>query len=355
MTQGCGPGDGYGAVDVTVGSLATGGRGRRILPAVVLVPLILLACTSESPQGGGTESVTQSPAPVRSSAAFPSNRPPFVQTARIVPTPALLSGSILVQVDAQDPDGDPVRFRFQWLSNGNAITGATESTLNQREIKRGDLLSVEVIPLDGKVAGSPYRTDPVPVENSPPQVTGLTLEPDRVGVGDRVHARVSGRDADQDSIAYRFKWWRNNNPLSGGEEGTLETKGLTRGDTIVTQATPFDAFGAGKPLFSEPMTIANGPPTITSVPPTNIDQGRYRYAVTAMDPDGDPLTYRLDAAPRGMTIDSATGRIVWQITAETSGTHRVRVTVEDGQGGHSFQEFGLSPSAPSPPPPSGPS
>lgn len=352
--QGSGQESRNGVIDVTAGNRTAGGIPERILPVVVLVPLILFACTAESPQSGGAESSTPPPAPVGSPPVPHSNHPPSVRTARIVPDPARLSEAILVQVEAEDPDGDPVAFRFQWLANGNPIAGATESTLDSRDLKRGDLLSVEVVPRDGQMAGSPYRTESVPVGNSPPEVTSLTVKPDRVGVGDRVRAQAAGRDADQDSITYRFKWWRNNVPLPGGEEGVLETKGLNRGDTIVAQATPFDAVGAGKPLFSEPVTLANSPPTITSVPPTAVDQGRYSYTVTAVDPDGDPLTYRLDTAPRGMTIDPASGRIAWPLTAETLGTHRVRVTVEDGQGGHSFQEFELSLPAPVPTPPSGP-
>ena len=36
----------------------------------------------------------------------------------------------------------------------------------------------------------------------------------------------------------------------------------------------------------------------------------YRYDVRGSDPDGDPITYRLDQAPARMTID-ALGRITW--------------------------------------------
>ena len=35
--------------------------------------------------------------------------------------------------------------------------------------------------------------------------------------------------------------------------------------------------------------------------------GPYRYTVTAMDPDGDPLEFRLLQGPTGMTLDPDTG------------------------------------------------
>ena len=54
------------------------------------------------------------------------------------------------------------------------------------------------------------------------------------------------------------------------------------------------------------------PPGITSAPSTSAYVGEaYAYAVLATDPEGDPLTFSLSAAPAGMTIDSQTGFIQW--------------------------------------------
>lgn len=52
--------------------------------------------------------------------------------------------------------------------------------------------------------------------------------------------------------------------------------------------------------------------------------------VSAGDPDGDPLTYRLETGPSSMIIDNATGRMEWQTPPEARGRHQVKVTVEDG-------------------------
>ena len=88
------------------------------------------------------------------------------------------------------------------------------------------------------------------------------------------------------------------------------------------------------------MAVKNQNATVT---PTAIAaDGRYAYAVTASDADGDTLTYKLESASPGMTVDKATGRIEWTITAQTKGAHRVKIVVEDGHGGHAHQEFDLS-------------
>jgi hypothetical protein len=71
--------------------------------------------------------------------------------------------------------------------------------------------------------------------------------------------------------------------------------------------------------------------------------------VKAVDADGDPLSFLLEAAPPGMVIDKETGHLVWQIPPDQLGSHRVRIVAEDGQGGKAFQEFDFPLPAPGKP------
>ena len=85
----------------------------------------------------------------------------------------------------------------------------------------------------------------------------------------------------------------------------------------------------------------NSSPTFNTPAVTSgYTSGRYVYDTDASDADGDTLTYLLEEAPSGAIIDSETGRIIWA-TPET-GTHKVRVRVEDGRGGVDIQSFDLS-------------
>src|SRR5262249_58447914 len=68
----------------------------------------------------------------------------------------------------------------------------------------------------------------------------------------------------------------------------------------------------------------------------------FSYEVTATDPDGDALSYYLDAAPAGMSIDRATGVVAWTPDAGQVGTQRVSVRVLDGRGGEATQSFDLA-------------
>ena len=85
----------------------------------------------------------------------------------------------------------------------------------------------------------------------------------------------------------------------------------------------------------------NDPPTIISTPVTEATEGQlYTYDVEATDPDvGDVLTFSLDTAPAGMTIDPATGLIEWTPDAAQVGDNGVTVRAQDLGGLFDTQSF----------------
>ena len=109
--------------------------------------------------------------------------------------------------------------------------------------------------------------------------------------------------------------------------------------TITVVATDPDG-ARGTQSFT--VTVApNQAPTITSTPVENVPAGGiYAYDVWATDPENDPLTFTLDTAPAGMSVDSF-GRIRWQpeIDDIASGPHTVEVTVADPYGADASQAF----------------
>ncbi|XZE22169.1 FG-GAP-like repeat-containing protein [Pirellulaceae bacterium SH449] len=85
-----------------------------------------------------------------------------------------------------------------------------------------------------------------------------------------------------------------------------------------------------------------GPPKITSIPPTHASVGTgYLYSIAARDAEGDPLTYRLLAAPNGMTIVETTGVISWTPSLAQVGQQDVVIEVSDGIGGAATQAFAI--------------
>ena len=87
--------------------------------------------------------------------------------------------------------------------------------------------------------------------------------------------------------------------------------------------------------------LPNEPPTITSDPVTTATEHQlYTYDVTAFDPNpGDVLTFSLDLAPSGMSIDGTTGLIQWTPDSSQLGDHDVTARVTDADGLFDTQAF----------------
>jgi hypothetical protein len=69
----------------------------------------------------------------------------------------------------------------------------------------------------------------------------------------------------------------------------------------------------------------------------------FDYTLAATDPDaGDVLTYSLDGAPAGMTIDASTGHIKWKTANKDVGTHTFKARVTDRHGQSDEQTITVS-------------
>ncbi|OGS37226.1 MAG: hypothetical protein A2506_06070, partial [Elusimicrobia bacterium RIFOXYD12_FULL_66_9] len=88
------------------------------------------------------------------------------------------------------------------------------------------------------------------------------------------------------------------------------------------------------------VVFENTPPTFTGLDcETEVAIGLpWECQVTADDPDGDALTFTLEVAPDGMTIDEH-GLISWTAEPDDSGWNNFVVQVEDGTAQDSFQQL----------------
>lgn len=124
--------------------------------------------------------------------------------------------------------------------------------------------------------------------------------------------------------------------------GVLTFAPSQEGEFPVTVAAADPAGAETRQTFT--LSVAANPnrdPRIGSTPRTTVGLGQpYLYLLRVADPDGDPLTVALEAAPVGMTLDPENA-VSWQPAATQLGSHTVRVRVTDGQGGEAVQEFAV--------------
>lgn len=110
---------------------------------------------------------------------------------------------------------------------------------------------------------------------------------------------------------------------------------ITVGDTP-SALTVSDVNEDGKP----DLLITNTGDGTLSVVLNRFDPTRLlRYEATATDPDGDPISFSLEAGPGGMLFDEATGVAVWAPMPEQIGDNAVTLRASDGRGGYAEQGF----------------
>lgn len=320
--------------DITVGI-----QGAKLwIPAVsparrvtLVAALLLSACTSSGENG-------QKPA----FSAQGGNHPPVIRSVLIRPAPLVLSGPLTVLVQAQDQDQDTIRFQYRWFANNKLVAERAAESVESDLFKRGDKIRVEVVPSDGKVEGALFTSEELTVQNTPPIVSYVLIEPDEQSFARRVVAKVDIADPDGDTITIGYRWKRNNEVVKEGMADDLDITNWSAKDVIQVEVIASDGIMAANPVSSKEFALNNTAPRVTSSPATIALGGLYEYHVTAKDYDADPISYALEAAPVGMTIDSQSGLIRWMPTAGTTGSHHVRVVVRDGRGGFATQEFDLS-------------
>ena len=260
----------------------------------------------------------------------------------IIPNPMVRSTPLTVLIEKNGAQGESSSYQYQWFVNKIAVQGATASSFDTSTLHRGDRIHVVVTRSDVKGDGGALQAPPVTVPNAPPVIRSVALEQEVTSAGSRLLAKVEAFDADRDDIQVQFRWLRNDKIVSEGSENTVVLSELAQNDIVTVEATPYDSDGAGRPLRAAPLVVGNNPPKILSIPMMMSSAEIYEYAVRAEDPDGDPVSFELEGAPSGMTIDRAAGQVVWRPGVGISGTHHIKIIVADGKGARAWQEFDVS-------------
>jgi hypothetical protein len=269
------------------------------------------------------------------------NQAPAVRTARIFPEAVNRDSTLRVDIQGEDPEGRNITYTYQWVVNDLPFRDAKDPQFSVRQLKNGDHIQVEVIPSAGTHQGRVFKSSAVTIGNTPPDIIEIRLEPMPIHRGEILKARVVAQDPDGDQIGLVYKWFKNGKELPGETGDALDTKMFRKKDVLAVLVTASDGKASREPTSSVQVTIENAPPHITSIPPTSISDGQYVYRVIATDADEDTIIYALKLAPPGMTIDAATGQLLWKLTLESTGKHRVVIVAKDSDNALSEQDFEL--------------
>jgi hypothetical protein len=275
---------------------------------------------------------------------IPSESAPFLVIDSVTITPENPVSSTLLGVLVKPQHVGMVTYTYRWMNNGEEIADETESALKSDFFSKGDTIAVEVTPYHNEVGGTPVQSEPVVIANTPPAMRSFTIDPSPAYSKDDLTAALDVIDADDDYIRIAYQWKKDDQALSGETDATLAKTVFTRGDTISCEVRISDDESEEVVFHASEIAILNSAPLITSqLSGKNMEGYLFEYAVTAEDPDGDPLEFSLASEPEGMTIDSSTGMVQWEAREDQrKGNYEFQLIATDPEGAQAIQPITLA-------------
>lgn len=223
------------------------------------------------------------------------NSPPSTPGIELTPEQPNASDDLRVSIttDSEDPDGDNVEYKVEWMVDGDVVEGATALTLDKAFTMRGERWSVIVTAFDGIQDGGRAGAS-VDILNAAPTVANIRVTPSEPTISDTIEcAYDEPEDLDYDEIQELQAWAIN------GEEvdvrGPLTGEHFAKHDQIECLVYADDGVAELVPHRSDVVTVLNTLPNVigcslaTNNPPDNvplevISEGFY-------DLDDDPEGY----------------------------------------------------------------
>lgn len=167
------------------------------------------------------------------------------------------------------------------------------------------------------------------VPNQPPQIVSFEFEKVKYLQGEELRVNYETFDPEGDAVREEIFWNINGRELIAEKGSVLRKRTLKRGDKVVVTLVARDSSSTESTEAQKVIetTIENSPPQWVR-DPRDIKEIE-GYTVQAMDPDGDPITYRLTGEPEGMSI-SQRGRLSYKgSTTEKGGSYTISIIAED--------------------------
>ncbi len=130
------------------------------------------------------------------------NSPPLIQEVWIEPKVAYANTDLKAHVKGVDRDGDFIYYTYQWEKNGNPIPEEKKGILGKGSFKKGDSITVTVIPDDRGSYGNPKKSDPLIISNHAPVI--ISNPPTSIEKNLYIY-QVKVDDPDGDHVQFRLK------------------------------------------------------------------------------------------------------------------------------------------------------
>ena len=132
-----------------------------------------------------------------------SERPPKIKQIKVEAVSNNLIDGFMAVITTHDEENEDVNFIYQWKHNGTDIIGATEQKLGWMEdFRKGDLITLEIIPYDDMTEGIWKMEGNFTIPNSPPVIE---TTPHGTINGNSFNYKVKATDLDDDILTFTIQ------------------------------------------------------------------------------------------------------------------------------------------------------
>ena len=258
------------------------------------------------------------------------NSPPVITSEPV--TEVFVTDPYQYDVEAEDADGDILTFSLFTGPEGMTIDPQS-GLINWTPSEQGAYqVEVQVDDGQGNNVTQPFT---ITVPNRAPSITSSPMT--EFNLINQYLYQVTANDEDNDPLTYSLI------TAPGGmvidpASGVILWEEPVAGEHAVNILVEDSYGGSDAQNFNLTVTdspvIYSNPATITQ---TDV---RYFYDVAAFDPNELPLSYILNTAPQGMTIDATTGHLEW--VPDSPGDFPIEIVVTNRNGQTASQTFALS-------------
>jgi hypothetical protein len=275
----------------------------------------------------------------------PPNRPPTI--SGLPPASVPVGTAYSFRPAARDSDADTIRFTLRnapaWLSL-DPSTGEISGTPGASDI--GSRAAILLTVSDGRLSVDlpAFSLTVVAAPDAPPTLGGTPST--AVTAGSAYNFQPSGFDPEGQPLVYSIAnrpSWAVFSTTTGALTGTPTAGNIGSHAGIVISVSD-GRQSTALPAFAISVTaVPNALPRIAGTPGLSVEAATaYRFAPTASDPDGQPLTFSIQNAPAWATFSPATGTLAGTPTRAQVDTYRnIVISVSDGSASVALPAFSI--------------
>ncbi len=223
-----------------------------------------------------------------------SNTAPSITAVTLGPDPATAADTLTCSYTGySDADGDADASSYAWTIDG--VSAGSGSTIASG-FSRGDTVRCTVTPWDGYDGGTTAYAELV-IDNTPPEVSSVSVAPTTVYTDSTLAASVSLYDANGDAVSSSYAWYVDGTFVYGGGASLDGATYFDKDHQVYVTVTPSDGTDSGSSLSSSTLTVLNSPPgeptvsILPAAPEEGADDLVCSVDTASSDADGDSVDY----------------------------------------------------------------